>query len=130
MALVDLKKAELIALCEENELDTEGTKSELAERLDAVLTWDDEPEEVEEVVEEVVEEDYEHPPLPTLAEVTDIEDDEDIEVFINNIFKEYVKRDATEHELSHYRKAMTFHNNLTKENFVYGIKNSDEAKSQ
>ena len=28
MALVDLKKAELIALCEENGLDTEGTKAE------------------------------------------------------------------------------------------------------
>ena len=126
MALVDLKKAELIALCEENGLDTEGTKAELAERLDAVLSWDDADEEV---AEEVVEEVYEHPQLPTLAEVTDVEDDDDIEVFINNVFNEYVKRDATEHELSHYRKAMTFHNNLTKENFVFGIKNSDEARS-
>ena len=129
MALVDLKKAELIALCEENGLDTEGTKAELAERLDAVLSWDDAAEESEEVVEEVVEEVYEHPPLPTLAEVTDVEDDDDIEVFINNVYNEYLKRDATEHELSHYRKAMTFHHNLTKENFVFGIKNSDEARS-
>ena len=129
MALVDLKKSELIALCEENELDIEGTKAELAARLDAVLSWDDTEEDSEEVVEEVVEEDYEHPPLPTLAEVTNVEDDEDIEVFINNVFKEYVKRDADEGELSHYRKAMTFHCNLTKENFVFGIKNSDEARS-
>src|SRR5210317_1671530 len=116
MALIDLKKAELIALCEENDLATEGTKAELADRLDAVLSLDDVVEElVEELVEEVVEE--------------VVEEDEDIEVYINNVFKKYLKRDATSNELNHYRKAMTFHCNLTKENFVFGIKNSDEARS-
>ncbi len=120
MALIDLKKAELIALCEENDLDTEGTKLELAERLDAVLSWDDADEEaVEEAVEEVVEEVVEEA----------VEEDEDIEVYINNVFKKYLKREATVNELNHYRKAMTFHCNLTKENFVFGIKNSDEARS-
>tara|TARA_R110000851_G_scaffold108116_6_gene229012 strand:+ start:7135 stop:7494 length:360 start_codon:yes stop_codon:yes gene_type:complete len=118
MALVDLKKAELIALCEENELDTEGTKAELADRLDSVLTWDDIEAEVEAELE-VAEAELE----------AELEDDDNIEVYINNIFKKYVKRDASEHELSHYRKALTFHFTITKENFVFGIKNSDEARS-
>jgi hypothetical protein len=138
MGLMDLKKAELVALCEKHELDSEGTKAELVERLAPVVDWDDdeaEEEVVEEVVEEAVEEavepDYEHPELPTLADITDVEYDEeaDIEVFIGAVFEEYCKREASEHELSHYRKAITFHETLTLENFVLGIKNSDEARS-
>jgi len=57
----ELTKKELIALCEEHELDTEGTKATLASRLDEHLT-DHEPHEevvddtvVEEEVVEVVE---------------------------------------------------------------------------
>ena len=131
---MDLKKAELVALCEKHELDTEGSKAELAERLAPVVDWDDEATEevVEEVVEEVaVEPDYEHPDLPSLSDVTDVEYDEeaDVEVFIGAVFEEYCKREASEFELSHYRKALTFHNTLTLENFVLGIKNSDEARS-
>jgi len=49
--LTKLTKKELIALCEENELDTDGTKADLIARLDPV----------EEVVEEVVEDPVEEP---------------------------------------------------------------------
>ena len=135
---MDLKKAELVALCEKHELDSEGTKAELVERLAPVVDWDDdeaEEEVVEEVVEEAVEEavepDYEHPELPTLADITDVEYDEegDIEVFIGAVFERYCKREATEHELSHYRKALTFHENIDFGELRLGYQKLDEARS-
>ena len=141
MALVDLKKAELIALAEENELDTTGTKAELAARLDEVLSWDD--EEAEEVVEEVVEETVEEVAEEVEEEVAEAEEesdevtewkgfvlaDGDADDFLKGLYMKVLGREVDQGGLRHYTSVLTMHFTLTRAEILQDLLNSDEYKN-
>jgi hypothetical protein len=117
MGLADLKKAELIALCEQHDLETDGIKADLVARLEPVLSWDDEP--AEEVVEEVVEE----------AVPTPVGDGLSSEDFVREAYLSTLKREPDPSGLTHYVNCLDLHGTLTREQVLEDLANSDEAKS-
>ena len=140
MALVDLKKAELIALCEENELDTDGTKADLAARLDAVLSWDDEStdEEVvveEEVVEEavveeaVVEEELEEDIGVTSWKGMDLYE-KDADSFLKDLYMKVLGREVDQGGLRHYTSVLEMHKTMTRGDILQDLLDSGEYKSK
>ncbi len=141
MALIDLKKAELVALAEENGLDTTGTKAELAERLDAVLSWDDAEEEevveenVEEVAEEVVEE--------VVEEVAEEEASEEVlswkgfdltagdsDAFLKGLYMKVLGREVDLGGLRHYTSVLDMHKTQTRADVLQDLLNSEEYKNK
>lgn len=142
MALVDLKKAELVALAEENGLDTTGTKTELAERLDAVLSWDDAEEE--EVVEETVEEVAEEVVEETVEEVAEEEEasDEltswngfdltagDSDDFLKGLYLKVLGREVDKGGLRHYTSVLDMHKTQTRADVLQDLLNSHEYKNK
>lgn len=109
-----MKKAELIALCEEAELSTNGTKADLIARLEAPQEVVAEPE-VEEVVEPVE---------------TNTSDDLSDEDFIRQAYLDILGREADPAGLRHYSLALGFHKTLTREQVLRALKRSDEARSR
>ena len=141
MALVDLKKAELIALAEENGLDTTGTKAELAERLDAVLSWDDAEEEevVEETVEEVAEEVVEEAAEEVVEEETSDEltswkgfdlTEGDSDAFLKGLYMKVLGREVDAGGLRHYTSVLDMHKTQTRADVLQDLLNSDEYKNK
>lgn len=137
MALVDLKKAELIALAEENGLDTTGTKAELAERLDAVLSWDDAEEEevveetVEEVAEEVVEEAAEEETSDELTSWKGFDLTEgDSDAFLKGLYMKVLGREVDAGGLRHYTSVLDMHKTQTRADVLQDLLNSDEYKNK
>lgn len=137
MALVDLKKAELVALAEENGLDTTGTKAELAERLDAVLTWDEETveevaEEVaEEVVEEVVEEVAEEEASDELTSWKGFDlTAGDSDAFLKGIYMKVLGREVDKGGLRHYTSVLDMHKTQTRADVLQDLLNSEEYKNK
>jgi len=137
MALIDLKKAELVALAEENGLDTTGTKAELAERLDAVLSWDDAEEEevVEETVEEVAEE--------VVEEVAEEEASEEVlswkgfdltagdsDAFLKGLYMKVLGREVDLGGLRHYTSVLDMHKTQTRADVLQDLLNSEEYKNK
>lgn len=125
MALKDLKKAELIALCEQHELETDGTKAQLVSRLEPVLTWDDEPDQ-EEVVEEVVEDPVEEAVAEADSSVGDGLSTED---FVREAYLTILKREPDEHGLKHYVNCIDWHGTLTRDDVLADLSSSAEAKA-
>jgi len=125
MALIDLKKAELVALCEEHELDTSGTKADLVARLEPVLSWDDEADDgpAEEVADEPVEEVVEEAPQ------TDVGDGLDTQSFVREAYLTILKREPDEAGLKHYVTCIDYHGTLTRDDVIKDLTDSDEAKS-
>ena len=137
MALVDLKKAELVALAEENGLDTTGTKAELAERLDAVLTWDEETveevaEEVaEEVVEEVVEEVAEEEASDELTSWKGFDlTAGDSDAFLKGIYMKVLGREVDKGGLRHYTSVLDMHKTQTRADVLQDLLNPEEYKNK
>ncbi len=137
MALVDLKKAELVALAEENGLDTTGTKAELAERLDAVLSWDDAEEEevveetVEEVAEEVVEEVAEEEASDELTSWKGFDlTAGDSDAFLKGIYMKVLGREVDKGGLRHYTSVLDMHKTQTRADVLQDLLNSEEYKNK
>ena len=137
MALVDLKKAELVALAEENGLDTTGTKAELAERLDAVLSWDDAEEEevveetVEEVAEEVVEEAAEEETSDELTSWKGFDLTEgDSDAFLKGLYMKVLGREVDLGGLRHYTSVLDMHKTQTRADVLQDLLNSEEYKNK
>ena len=137
MGLSDLKKAELIALCKENDLDTSGVKADLVARLEPILEWDD--AEAEEEVEAKSEEDTEEVEAPVEAEPEEKpssddsggKDDDlmaigDDEAFVRQAYLDLLGREADPEGLKHYTNRLMFHKNMTREELVDLFKNTTE----
>ena len=123
MALKDLKKAELVALCEQHELDTTGTKADLVARLEPVLDWD-EPDQEEVVVEEpVVEEVVEDAPAT-------VGDGLPTEQFVREAYLSILGREPDANGLKHYVTCIDWHGTMTREQVIEDLSNSDEAKAR
>ena len=123
MALKDLKKAELVALCEEHELATDGTKADLVARLEPELDWD-EPDQEEVVVEEpVVEEVVEDAPAT-------VGDGLPTEQFVREAYLSILGREPDANGLKHYVTCIDWHGTMTREQVIEDLSNSDEAKAR
>jgi len=122
MGLMDLKKAELVALAEKHDLDSSGTKADLVERLDGVVDWDESDDsDVEESVEETPDMDV----SAILSEGEDL-DDED---FVHLAYKKILQREADKAGLKHYSACIWFHKTLTREGVCMALLDSTEYKS-
>ena len=126
MGLSDLKKAELIALCEENDLDTSGVKADLVARLEPVLEWDD--AEAEEEVEAPVEAEPEEKPSSddSGGKNDDLMAIGDDEAFVKQAYLDLLGREADPEGLKHYTNRLMFHKNMTREELVDLFKNTTE----
>ena len=122
MALKDLKKAELVALCEQHELETDGTKAELVARLEPVLDWD-EPDQEEVVVEEPVV--AEEP----VVEDTSVGDGLPTEQFVREAYLSILKREPDANGLKHYVTCIDWHGTLTRQDVIDDLSSSEEAKN-
>lgn len=125
MALADLKKTELIALCEEHDLDTSGVKADLVARLEPVVDWD-EAEATEEI--EAPSEPVEAkkpvkaaPVLKTLEDYSDLTDEE----FVKAAYVDCLGREADEDGLRHYTRNIAFHKNMGRMDLLHILRNVD-----
>tara|TARA_Y100001973_G_C5157412_1_gene311612 strand:+ start:91 stop:471 length:381 start_codon:yes stop_codon:yes gene_type:complete len=126
MGLSDLKKAELIALCEENDLDTSGVKADLVARLEPVLSWDD--AEAEEEVEAPVEAEVEETPSSDVSggKTEDLLAIPDDEAFVKQAYLDLLGREADPEGLKHYTNRLMFHRNMTRGDLIQLFKNTTE----
>tara|TARA_B100001094_G_C17840363_1_gene627636 strand:+ start:108 stop:482 length:375 start_codon:yes stop_codon:yes gene_type:complete len=118
MGLSDLKKSELIALAEENELDSSGTKKDLVARLEPVLEWDEpEAEEVEDAPvapEEETKAVSAAPVLKTAEDYAHLEDED----FVKAVYLDILGREADPDGLKHYTNNLNFHKNMTRTDLI------------
>lgn len=131
--LMELTKKELIALCKEAGLDTDGTKADLVARLEAPAESPTEAP-VEALVEEVVEEPAPAPAKPKKATKTgslpDVEDESlSSEDFVKQAYLAILKREADAGGLKHYVRALDLHRTLTRQQVLDKLSDSEEAKS-
>jgi len=131
--LMELTKKQLIALCEEAGLDTDGTKADLVARLEAPAETPAEAP-VEAVVEEVVEEPTPAPTKPKKAtqkgSMPDVEDESlSSEDFVKQAYLAILKREADPSGLKHYTRALDLHRTLTRQQVLDKLSDSEEAKS-
>ena len=127
--LSELTKKELIAKCEELELDIGGNKTELLERIEAHLASLEAPAEevVEEVAEEVVEEVVEAKPLKA-GDLPPVDTDLGTEDFVKAAYLAILKRDADAGGLAHYSSMLTM-GSLSKQQILDDLSESEEAQS-
>ncbi len=127
MGLSDLKKAELVALAKEHDLDASGTKADLVERLEPVVDWD-EPED-EEVVEEAPAKSSKKSDGVDIdaivAEGADMEDDD----FVVLAYQKILRRDPDQSGKKHYSACIWFHKTMTRAQVCEALMESPEYKS-
>jgi len=143
MALVDLKKAELIALAEENELDTTGTKAELAARLDSHLTWDDAEKLADEEIAEVEAELEEELEVEEFFSEELVEEEDtgvtewngfdltlgDSDDFLKGLYMKVLGREVDKGGLRHYTSILEMHKTMTRADILQDLLNSGEFKN-
>lgn len=128
--LADLKKAELIALCKEQGLSTDGTKAQLIERLEAT-----EPAP-EPVAEEPAPEPKPAPAPKAKAKSGSVSeplpDDESLSVvdFIKQAYLSILGRPADDGGLRHYKACLELHKTLTREDLLADLKGSAEYRQK
>ena len=128
----DLSKAtkdELVALCEEAGLETDGTKKELIARLEAVPA----PSEPEVVEEEVKEEVVEEKPVKTAkkgkSKLPDPEDESlSVEDFVRAAYLAVLGREADAGGLRSYTFAIELHRTMSRQDVLDSLQSSEEAK--
>ncbi len=136
--LADLKKAELVALCEEKGLDTEGTKADLIARLEASQAPAAEApaEEVEEeVAEEPAVEEAEPEPAPKpKAKKGSVPDpaDESLSTveFIEAAYLSLLGREADRQGLRHYKNGIDIHQTIDRQRVLDDLLASEEYRNQ
>jgi hypothetical protein len=142
MSLMDLKKAELVALAKENGLDTAGTKNDLVERLEEVLDWDEEKDDVEPIaVDEVLmdetvvvdDEPVLDDPLPDPIELNGNNAELDMEIvdttqFLQAAYLHVLGREIDDGGKKHYRTVLDDYKTQTRAEVVADLLNSDEYK--
>jgi hypothetical protein len=131
--LMELTKKELIALCKEAGLDTDGTKADLVARLEAPAESPTEASQ-EAVVDVRVEEPAPAPTKPKKATKTgsmpDVEDESlSSEDFVKQAYLAILKREADAGGLKHYVRALDLHRTLTRQQVLDKLSDSEEAKS-
>lgn len=121
--LSSLLKAELVALCEEHGLATDGVKSALVERLTAHLYPSEEA--VEEVVEEEVKVSKNNMELPS----TDLEA-MSVEDFVAAAYLAVLGREADFVGARHYTQRLGVMGSMTRQGMLDDLFNSKEYKSK
>jgi hypothetical protein len=127
MGLGDLLKDELKALCVENDLPTNGTKSDLTARLEPVLSWDSE-EEANEAEEGPIEAEgaSEGGDAPSEGEDGLEHALSDDEVFITELYEEVFGHGPDLAHLNHYTKSLRV-GAMNRDEVTNAVSNSMEA---
>lgn len=131
--LADLLKADLVALCEEKGLDTEGTKADLIARLEAAEA----PAPVEESTPEPAAEEPAPEPAPkpkakTTAKGSPDPKDESLSTvdFITQAYLSILKREPDQSGLRHYKNALDLHQTIDRQRVLDDLLASDEYRNQ
>ena len=126
--LSSLLKAELVSLCEENGLATDGKKSELVERLTAHLYPSEEAVEEEVIEEEVIEEvkvSKNNMDLPS----TDLEA-MSVKDFVEAAYLAVLGREADFAGSRHYQSRLGVMGSMTRQEMLDDLFNSAEYKNK
>lgn len=125
MGLMDLKKAELVALAKEHDVDTTGTKADLVERLEPLMDWDESDSDSEEAVDDAPK-GGSFDISAFVASQADVEDEKD---FVKAAYVAILRRDADPAGLSHYSACIWFHKTMSREDVCSALLASGEYKS-
>lgn len=126
MALADLKKAELVALCLENELDKDGTKAELIARLEEAGVGA-EPAPQEDVVKTALE--VTELESPTDVDMSDFDMDAgDTDEFLKALYLKVLGREIDAGGLAHYTRVLDFYGTQTRADVLNDLLGSDEYR--
>lgn len=137
--LADLKKADLVALCEEKGLDTEGTKADLIARLEAVVEAAPAVEESEPVLEEATPEPEAEEPAPEPAKpkaktpkgAPDPADESLSTVeFIEAAYLALLGREVDAPGLRHYKNGIDLHKTIDRQRVLDDLLASEEYRNQ
>jgi len=122
MGLMDLKKAELVALAEKHDLDSSGTKADLVERLEGVVDWD---ESDDSDAEESAPSSDDFDISELLSEGEDLQDED----FVKLAYEKILRREADRAGLKHYSACIWFHKTMSREDVCKALLDSTEYKS-
>lgn len=127
MGLADLLKNELKALCEEHDLDTDGTKADMVARLEPVLSWDSEDADSE-AEEGPIEAEEASEGGDTASEGEDGSEQplSDDAQFIEDAYIRVLGHGPDEGHMNHYSK-MLLYENMSRDEVAHAIENCMEA---
>ena len=139
--LADLLKADLVALCEEKGLETDGTKADLIARLEALeeaapaveeSAPEAEAEEAEPVVEESAPEPAPAPAKPKTVKGAPDPADESLSTveFIHAAYQALLGREPDVQGLRHYKNGLDLHKTITRQRVLDDLLASDEYRNQ
>lgn len=139
--LADLLKSDLVALCEEKGLETDGTKADLIARLEALeeaapaveeSTPEAEAEEAEPVVEEAAPEPAPAPAKPKTVKGAPDPNDESLSTveFIQAAYQALLGREADVQGLRHYKNSLDLHKTIDRQRVLDDLLASDEYRNQ
>ena len=134
MGLMDLKKAELVALAQQNGVDDSGTKADIAGRLEDILDWDEEDEVEEAAVDEALMDDSLVPdPLPEPITINGNNQTLDVEAgstdeFLQAAYLHILGREIDDGGRRHYRRVLDVYQTQTREQVVEDLLASDEYR--
>ena len=127
MALADLKKAELVALCEGHGLDTSGTKADLVARLEEAGVGDDAtPDEgAAEIIAPTLE--LDEAPVEVSMDGFDMDAGETDE-FLKGLYLHVLGREIDAGGLAHYTRVLDFYGTQTRADVLNDLLESAEYK--
>jgi len=119
MGLMDLKKAELVALAKQYDVAATGTKADLVARLEPVVDWDD--PDAEDSTGDSADVDV----AAIITDAADMSDDD----FVSLAYERILQREADRAGLTHYSACIWFHKTMTREGVCESLLASAEYAS-
>jgi len=124
MTLSDLKKAELIVLAEDNQLDPSGTKAELVARLEEAGVGAEKP-----ATEKAIPKLDVAPEEPAAPDMSGFDMDAgDTDEFLKGLYLHVLGREIDADGLAHYTRVLEFYKTQTRADILADLEASDEYK--